>query len=168
MVLPLRLDPTLLDVRVQPVNMDAVPTASTMRKDHNLMDAMIFQQHHKKLAAFRKIKELAAITRLNTSSIWIMAVVHVSGIVDAVVMKIASKQTKIVKIHALNRAEKMYVKYQRFMVHAVDIIRNIITIRIGIFAHHSFMVAAWAIQIVSKHWRNVKNNVLLMNRCVSN
>lgn len=166
-VLQRHLDPTMLDAHVQQANMDVVRMVSTMHKDHNLMDAMIFQGHHKRHAAFQKIKELAAIIRLNTSSIWIMAVVHDSGIADVVVTRIASKQMKIVKIHAFNRAAKMYAKYQKFMAHAMDISKNIITIRIGIFAHHSFMVVAWAIQIVSTQWKNAKNNVLLMNHCVS-
>lgn len=81
--------------------------------------------------------------------------------------KIASKRTKTVKALASNRAAKMYAKCQRFMAHAMDTIKNTTTIRIEIFVHHSSMAAAWAIQTVSKHWKNVKANVLLMNHYVS-
>lgn len=82
-VLQLHLDPTSLDALVQQANMDAVRMVLTMHRDRNTMDAMIFQEHHKRRAAFQKIKELAAITLLNTSSIWIMAVAHDSGIAAA-------------------------------------------------------------------------------------
>lgn len=166
MVLQQQLDPILPVVRAQQANMDVVRMALMMLKDHNLMDAMIFQQHHKRHAALQKIKAHAAITQLNTSLTWIMAAAHDSGIVVAVAMKIVSKQMKTAKTHAFSQAEKMYAKYQRFMAHAMAIIRNIITIRIAIFAHHSFMVVAWEIQIDLKHWKNVKNNVLSMNHYV--
>lgn len=83
MVLQLHLDPTLLDAHVQQANMDVVRTVLTMHKDHNTMDATISQKHHKRHAAFQKIKELAVITPLNTSSIWIMVVAHDSGIAAA-------------------------------------------------------------------------------------
>lgn len=153
---------------MQQANMAVVRMVLTMRKGRSSMDAKISRLHHKRHAALSKIKAHAAITPLNTSSIWTMAAAHDSGIVDAAAMKIDSKQTKTAKIRALNQAEKMCAKYQRFTAHATDTIRNIITIRTEISAHHSFMAAAWAMPIDSKHWKNAKTIALSTNHCVCN
>lgn len=83
MVLQQHPDPTLLDAHAPQANMVVVRTVSTMHKGHNSMDATIFPEHHKRHAAFQRIKELAVITLLNTSSIWTMAVAHDSGIAAA-------------------------------------------------------------------------------------
>lgn len=168
MELQQRLVQTLPDVRVQPANMDVVRMVSPMHNQHNSMDVMMFQQlHHKRHVALQRMPVPAAIIPLNSSSIWNMVAAHDSGTVVAVAMKIASKRMKSVKAHALHQLAKMRAKCQRFMAHALDIIRNSITIPIETFAHHSFMVDVWATPTDSKQWKNVNNNVSLIKICVS-
>lgn len=151
---------TLKDAHVLLANMDVVPMVSPMHKAHNSMDAMIFQHRHKKHVASARMAALAAITPLNTSSIWNMEVVHDSGTADAGAMPIDLKQLKNVKAHANNQLEKMLVKYRRFMAHVRDTIRNITMTQTEISVHNSYMVVALAILINSKRWRNVRVNVL--------
>lgn len=158
---------TLPDARVPPANMDVARMASTTHKDHNSRDAMIHHLHHKRHVASIRMAVVAVITRLNTSLIWNMVVAHDFGIAVAVEMQIVSKPLTNVRAHANNRPAKMLAKCQRFMVHAPDTIRNIITIQIVTFARHSFMVVVWAIQIDLKHSKNVNSNVLSMKHCVS-
>lgn len=163
----LQLDQTSKDVLVQPANTDVVQMVLQMHNLHNSMDVMMFHQQHKKHVALRKMPVLVPITPLNSSSIWNMAVAHGSGTAVAVAMKIVLNRMKNVKAHVLHQLAKMHAKCQKFMDHALDIIRNSIMIQIEIFAHHSSMVDAWATRIDSKQWKNVNSNVLLMNRYVS-
>lgn len=151
---------TLQDVHVQLANMDVVLMASPMPKDHNMMVALIYHRHHRKHVASARMAALAAITPLNTSSIWNMAVVLDSGTAVAVAMPIDLKQLKNVRVHVNSQVAKMLAKFQRFMAHAQDTIRNTTMIQTVISVLNSFMVAAWAILIDSKHWKNARVNVL--------
>lgn len=164
-VVPMVLQPlkvkTLQDAHVQQADTVAVQTVSMMHKDHNSMDAMTFQVHHRKHVVSLRMAAIVLITLSNTSLTWNMEAVHDSGTADVVAMKIASKQLTIVKTHANNhQAQKMHANCQRFTVHALDTIRNIIMTLIETFAPNSFMVAAWVIRTDSKHWKNVNNHVL--------
>lgn len=136
------LEKTLPDVHVQQVNTVVVLMELLMLKDHTLMVALIFHQHHKRHVASIKMVALAVITRLNTSLIWNMVVAHVSGTADAVVIQIVLKQLTNAKALVNNQLAKMHAKFQRFTDHVLDIIKNTTMIQIVIFAHHSFMVVA--------------------------
>lgn len=160
MELPQQQAKTLKDVHVQLANMDVAPMVLPMHKDLNSMDALIFQQHHRKHVALAKMVALAVIIPLNTSLIWNMEVAHDFGTADAVVMPIDSKQLKNVRAHANSQLVKMHVKFQRYTAHVLDTIRNITMTQTEILVHNSFMAVAWVILIDSKHWKNARVNVL--------
>lgn len=157
---------TLKDVHALLANMDVVLMASPMRKDHNLTVALMYHHHHRKHVASARTAALAAITPLNTSSIWNMAAVLASGTADAVAMLIDLRQLKNVRVHVNSQVAKMLAEFQRFTAHAQDTIRSTTMIQIVISVPNSFMVAAWATLIGSKHWKNVRVNVLLTKICV--
>lgn len=151
---------TSKDAHVLLANMDVVPMASPTPKDHNLMVALIYHHHHRKRVALVRMVALAAIIPLNTSSIWNMAVAHDSGTAAAVAMLIDLKQLKNVRAHVSSQVAKMLAEFQRLKAHAQGTIRNTTMIQTVISVHNSFMVAAWAILIDSKHWKNARVNVL--------
>lgn len=150
---------TLKVAHAPQADMVVVQTVSLMHKDLNSMVVRIFQQFHKKLAVLTKMAALVAITQLNTSSIWNMVAVHVSGIQDAVVTIIALKRSKNVKELVKHHRAKTLAKYRRFMDHVTANIKNTIMTLIEIFAQRSYMVVAWAIQTNSKRYRNVNRFV---------
>lgn len=165
--LRLPLDPISKDVHAPPVNMAAAPMASPMHKDHTSMAATTFRLPRKKLAVSRKMAALAAITRLNTSSIWNMAVARVSGTAAAVATTIATIQLKTANRRAKLRPERMRAYCRKSMGHALATIPFTTTIRIAMLARNSFMAAAWATPIDSKPSTNVKNCAKSTIRCVS-
>lgn len=161
------LEPTSRDAHVRQVNTAAVPMASMTPKDRVSKDAKRFRLPRKRLAVSPRTVALAPISRSNISSIWNMAVAHVSGTAAAAATTIATTQSKSASRRARPQPERRLVSCRKSMARAPATIQSITTIQIEIRARNSFTVDAWATPTDSKHWPIAKNCVKSTNRCVS-